>query len=209
MNTVKWNLKDIPSIHSPYVDEFIREISLFCGKYCEMLQREDLHHILYKTSSKEPSENTTEQLDLTLFPLIKLEQISNRVGTCLWECLIRIINRCFVEGFSSSKKCTNEGRALMQLDYQQFLSNFERILQQNFFKDSTKNVKPLLGTEKDLVEEYIKAYYLTEVIFIDWIRQRNDYTTEQVHSLISCISNDNRKLKNSLLAAIDEVIEAN
>lgn len=36
--------------------------------------------------------------------------------------------RCLIaHSFAQAKKCTNEGRALMQLDYKQFLSKVEKL----------------------------------------------------------------------------------
>lgn len=60
--------------------------------------------------------------------------------------------------FSQAKKCTNGGRALMQLDYQQFLSKVERLT----------DVQPVPGKEQ--VENYIKAYYMLETNLEQWIR---------------------------------------
>ena len=160
-----------------------------------------------------PTKAITDEMDT---PLVKLDFMSRRINILLWETIIRISNRSFVEGFSTAKKCTNEGRALMQLDYQQFLLHIEKIITSYFvhlevtFGDGTNSsvraAKSLLANEKDYVEEFVKAYYLTESIFIDWIRQRHEYTTKQIVSLINCIANDNRKLKSSLLAAIDTSI---
>ncbi|XP_029692427.1 uncharacterized protein [Takifugu rubripes] len=48
------------------------------------------------------------------------------------------------------KKCSNEGRALMQLDFQQFLMKLEKLT----------DLRPI--PDKEFVETYIKAYYLTE-----------------------------------------------
>lgn len=45
----------------------------------------------------------------------------------LWTLAILLANRTFVEGFAGAKKCTNEGRALMQLDYQQFIMKAEKL----------------------------------------------------------------------------------
>ncbi len=52
-------------------------------------------------------------------------------------------------------KCTQEGRALMQLDFQQLVGRLERL------------VRPL--PHKAFVENYIKAYYLPESSLEQWI----------------------------------------
>ena len=61
--------------------------------------------------------------------------------------------------FAAARRCSNEGRALMQLDYQQFVTKLERLTR----------LRPL--PERQLVEAYIKAYYVPESGLEDWIRQ--------------------------------------
>lgn len=213
MGATKWDLKEIPSIHSKYVDHFVQEIKKFDEKYRELLASRDLDFMIPSCSvvslnkSQVPNGISSESMPLEESlptPLTQLELLAKRINPLLWECITRISNRCFVEGFASAKKCTNEGRALMQLDYQQFLLNMEKMITPYFGgTDSLRQAKALLTSEKEFVEEYVKAYYLTEAIFIDWIRQRHEYTTKQIVSLVGCIAGDNRKLKSSLLAAID------
>ena len=41
--------------------------------------------------------------------------------TTIWSEILQQINQEFIGGFSSAKKCTMEGRALMQLDYRQYV----------------------------------------------------------------------------------------
>ena len=46
----------------------------------------------------------------------------------LWDQIIRIAARTLVEGYANAKKCSIEGRALMQLDFQQYLKNVEKLI---------------------------------------------------------------------------------
>lgn len=61
-------------------------------------------------------------------------------------CRLRLLSR----SYANVKKCSNEGRALMQLDFQQFLMKLEKLT----------DLRPV--PDKEFVETYIKAYYLTE-----------------------------------------------
>lgn len=205
MVTTKWDLKEIPSIHSKYVDSFVTEIQTFSGRYIELLKSSDLTFMVPSTGNVVRLSNDLSEKDSFSSPLDKLYGLSKQINLILWECIIRTSNRCFVEGFASAKKCTNEGRALMQLDYQQFLSHLEKLISTYIAPpdNATRQAKALLTAEKEFVEEYVKAYYLTETIFLDWISQRHDYTNKQIISLVNCIAGDNRKLKSSLLAAIE------
>lgn len=61
---------------------------------------------------------------------------------------------------SSTKKCSNSGRGLMQLDFTQFLSKLDKI-----------SPVPLKGQpDREYVENYVKAYYLPEETMEEWIR---------------------------------------
>lgn len=59
---------------------------------------------------------------------------------------LRLLSR----SYANVKKCSNEGRALMQLDFQQFLMKLDKLT----------DLRPI--PDKEFVETYIKAYYLTE-----------------------------------------------
>uniref|UniRef100_A0A674NGW0 Syndetin C-terminal domain-containing protein n=1 Tax=Takifugu rubripes TaxID=31033 RepID=A0A674NGW0_TAKRU len=87
------------------------------------------------------------------------------------------------------KKCSNEGRALMQLDFQQFLMKLEKLT----------DLRPI--PDKEFVETYIKAYYLTENDMEQFIKKL------QLANLVNvCLgSHINKKARQKLLAAIDDI----
>lgn len=61
--------------------------------------------------------------------------------------------------FSNAKKCSNGGRALMQLDFTQLMSKFEKLT----------SLRPM--PHREYVEAYVKAYYLPENILEEWVKQ--------------------------------------
>ena len=81
----------------------------------------------------------------------------------LWELCALCASDLFVEGFSCAKKCSNEGRALMQLDYRQFLLKLETIS-----ADVTRPVP-----YQDYVGQYVKAYYIPESELEGWVKDHN------------------------------------
>lgn len=161
MSFVRWDVREIMSQHNEYVNLMLHEMNIFNNRVMAV-QRDHLGI-----------------------------EIPKEAQNLLWEQLLRLMNRTFIEGFSHAKKCTNEGRALMQLDYQHFLTKIK-----NF-----TTVRPI--PERELVDEYIKAFYLTEPALEQWIKCRKEYTTKQLVSLISCVTPDNKKGRNKLIAAID------
>lgn len=70
----------------------------------------------------------------------------------------------FLFSFSDAKKCSNGGRALMQLDFTQFLSKFEKI----------SGLRPV--PHREYVENYVKAYYLPEIELEKWMREHTVIT---------------------------------
>ncbi|XP_065897412.1 syndetin-like isoform X2 [Dysidea avara] len=161
MTTVKWDIKEIMSQHSQYVDNLLKEFADFGDKISRI------------------------ERDIG---------IPEQTYQILWEMAIRMANRTFVEGFSQAKKCSNEGRALMQLDYQQFLSKLGKLTY----------LRPI--PDHDYVEVYIKAYYLTENDMEKWIQEHREYTSKQVTSLVNCGvgAHLSRKSRQKLLALISD-----
>ncbi len=79
------------------------------------------------------------------------------LNVLLEQCL-RLIMRILVDSYASVKKCSNEGRALMQLDFQQLIVKLEKICE----------IRPI--PDKDYVEVFIKAFYLPDSSIEKWIR---------------------------------------
>uniref|UniRef100_A0A8C6XU57 VPS50 subunit of EARP/GARPII complex n=1 Tax=Naja naja TaxID=35670 RepID=A0A8C6XU57_NAJNA len=136
-----------------------------------------------------------EQFNKRMNEVSKRVRIPLPVSNILWEHCIRLANRTIVEGYANVKKCSNEGRALMQLDFQQFLMKLEKLT----------DIRPI--PDKEFVETYIKAYYLTENDMERWIKEHREYSTKQLTNLVNvCLgSHINKKAKQKLLAAIDDL----
>jgi hypothetical protein len=164
MLNVKWDIKDIMSQHSPYVDSLLQELQLF-----------DQH--LEVVSKRVP--------------------IPKAVSDALWEHLVRVSCSTFVEGFAAAKKCTNEGRALMQLDFQQFLNKLEKLT----------DLRPIPGRE--FVEVYIKAYYLPEAQLETWIHDHKEYNTKHLLALVNCLGHISKKSRQRLIVLIEDIDRLN
>lgn len=118
--------------------------------------------------------------------------ISKVVHDTLWEHCVRLANRMFVEGYANAKKCSNEGRAWMQLDFQQFLTKLEKFV----------DIRPI--PEREYVETYIKAYYLPEIQLEVWLQDHKEYSNKQLLALISSVDHINRKARQRLVNMVDE-----
>uniref|UniRef100_A0A674DAQ9 Syndetin C-terminal domain-containing protein n=1 Tax=Salmo trutta TaxID=8032 RepID=A0A674DAQ9_SALTR len=78
--------------------------------------------------------------------------------------------------YGNVKKCSNEGRALMKLDFQQFLMKLEKLT----------DMRPI--PDKDFVETNIKAYYLTENDMEQFIKNHREYSVKHLANLVNGVS---------------------
>ncbi|CAF0983402.1 unnamed protein product [Adineta steineri] len=123
----------------------------------------------------------------------QLLPIPKAVYRTLWDQILDKIFYTMVEGYASAKRCSNEGRALMQLDFQQLLRRLERVIE---------DMKPL--PHKEFVENYIKAYYLPEQSIDQWVRENIIYTTKQRTALVTMMSHLSKKKRAQLTQYLDE-----
>ncbi|XP_011640964.1 syndetin isoform X2 [Pogonomyrmex barbatus] len=159
MNKVNWEVTDVMSQHSNYIDALIQEV-------CTLNERL----------------NTIG----TYIPL------NADICNAVWENVAHLITHTLVEGFSNAKKCSNGGRALMQLDFTQLKSKFEKIT----------SLRPM--PHREYVELYIKAYYLPENSFEEWIKEHKEYSVKHLVGLISATCQNNKKTRQRLIALVEE-----
>ncbi|XP_070550140.1 syndetin-like [Ptychodera flava] len=162
MANVKWDIKEIMSQHSAYVDWLLEELQVF---------------------------------DLRVQDVARRVPLPQPVYYILWEHIIRLCNWTFVEGFATAKKCSNEGRALMQLDFQQFLMKLEKLT----------DIRPI--PDREYVETYIKAFYLAEDDMEQWIRDHREYSSKQLTNLVlsGVGSLFQKKSRQKLVQVIEEI----
>ncbi|XP_015370736.1 PREDICTED: syndetin-like [Diuraphis noxia] len=121
--------------------------------------------------------------------------LNEQVLNSIWEAIAVLVSSVFIEGFSLAKKCSNAGRALMQLDFTQFLSQINSICPLN----------PL--PHKELIEVYIKAYYLPETSLETWIRDHQEYTHKQLLAVINCVCQNNKRSRQKLTNLLEESLQ--
>eukprot|EP01147_Barroeca_monosierra_P002037 gene2036-5109_t len=114
------------------------------------------------------------------------------VNNIIWAELLHQANRAFIDGFSAAKKCTNEGRAKMQMDYKQFLNKIKKFT----------TLKPNM----DIVQNYVTAYYLPEEELEKWIRDNYQmYSQRHLTQLVNVALSTNKKARQRLNRVIEEL----
>ncbi|KAI4373569.1 hypothetical protein MLD38_011683 [Melastoma candidum] len=102
--------------------------------------------------------------------------INREVQDILMEYGLDIVAETLVEGLSRVKRCTDEGRALMSLDLQVLINGLQHFV--------PSNVRPKL----QIVETFIKAYYLPETEYVHWARAHPEYTKNQIVGLVNLVA---------------------
>ncbi|KAH7663045.1 Vacuolar protein sorting-associated protein 54 N-terminal [Dioscorea alata] len=103
--------------------------------------------------------------------------ISKEVQNVLLEYGLEHVAEILIEGLSRVKKCTDEGRVLMSLDLQVLINGLQHFV--------PVNVKPKL----QMVETFIKAYYLPETEYVHWARAHPEYNRTQIVGLVNLVAN--------------------
>uniref|UniRef100_A0A0K0F554 Exocyst complex component Sec8 n=1 Tax=Strongyloides venezuelensis TaxID=75913 RepID=A0A0K0F554_STRVS len=161
INSTKWDIKDLKSEHSSYIDFLLSQFERFS--------------------------KIINNLSLAMRLPVNTKQF-------IWNSTITLTFKILVQGYcESSKKCTNEGRALMQLDFQQLIFKLESE-NTNWNRDIPK---PIIF--KSYVDNFIKAYYLSESSLEQWISQHKEYSSIQVSQFLTTASHISKKAKTRIL----------
>jgi len=162
MARVSWDIKEVSTQHSPYVDQLLRELSIFSQR---------------------------------VIKVASMVSVSDHLSSLLWRQAVRVAINTFVEGFAAAKKCTNEGRALMQLDFRQFVIQAEKL----------SSLKPL--PFQDFVTVFVKAFYIQEAELEQWVADHPEYSASQLRAVVQGVTNSNssNKTKQKLNSLINDL----
>jgi len=103
-----------------------------------------------------------------------------------------------VDGYSYTKKCSDEGRALMSLDVKTLQAGLRKLL-------------PGQALKMDFVDNYIRAFYLPPEQLLDWARLHPEYSVKQLTGLVSVIgvgAHLKKKEQQELIASLQEAVES-
>ncbi|XP_009356960.2 syndetin isoform X1 [Pyrus x bretschneideri] len=119
--------------------------------------------------------------------------IRKEVQDLLLEYGLEIVAQTLIEGLSRVKRCTDEGRALMSLDLQVLINGLQHFV--------AMNVKPHL----QIVEAFIKAYYLPETEYVHWARAHPEYTKNQIVGLINLVATMKSWKRKTRLEVLEKI----
>ncbi|KAK4015465.1 hypothetical protein OUZ56_030443 [Daphnia magna] len=147
------------------------------------------HHRIDKRESLLVLSDYDSSVLCVCYPQILPPEIYN----ILWDQILHACYHTLLDGFSAVRKCPNEGRALMQLDFRHFQVKVE----------SLTRLRPL--PDPHIVETYIKAYYLPENSFEKWIQEQTEYTPRQMMNLLQYVSQGSKKIRLNLTSFMEDL----
>jgi len=155
----------------------IKDLGFECSPYIDQIIRE-----LEQFTKKMNSET-------------KVANIPKKTAELVWSEIIKFLMEQLVEGFSRAKKCTNEGRTQMSLDHKILSSGIERLT----------TLRPI--PYGDYVLDYVKAFYYSEIDFIQWCRDHPVYTLKQYLNILNVGIGTQIKKQNlkQLTTTIEEI----
>lgn len=157
MEKVKWDMREIRTQHSAYVDMLGQEFNVLKNRFDSLGE-------------------------------IRVPQMA---ANFIWTEVLTQLNSALIDGFATASKCTNEGRAQMQLDYRQL---------QLKLKSYTS-----VRAQSELVEDFIRAFYLPDEELELWIQEHHKtYSKGQLKSLAN-VGNTRRTNKKKLIELVDEL----
>ncbi len=115
--------------------------------------------------------------------------------SCLHYCMTIV-----VEGFGKVKKCTDEGRMLMSVDFSSLIRNLERVTR----------VSPIPNSK--YVEEFIGCFFTPETSLLDWVQVHPEYPPKLILSIMSLMTikyDMKRSVKKSFIEEVEKILRAN
>lgn len=179
-NSGRWDVRDIPTQHSDYIDVLLGEFKLL------RIRLRDAKQALAEANAA---------------------RVPQVVKCFVFARALRYSAAVLVDCFSvQNARCTNEGRALMQLDFQQFVVKVEEMMPKRLLARAAAPL-PYANTLKlcrEYVETYVKAYYYNEDQIENWLREQHTYRADQLASLVRCMPHLSKRIKQRFQLIIDE-----
>ena len=120
---------------------------------------------------------------------LRVSEVTAVNGKVLWELGAQLASHSIVRGFAKVKKCSIDGRAIMQMDVQTVQQHFQAHYPfKNVPSSSCSVTPPPLNLDFRYVETYIKAFYTPESEIVRWTMIHPEYTSEQKLVLVSHVA---------------------
>ncbi|CAK7332113.1 unnamed protein product [Dovyalis caffra] len=189
----KWEVKELGLEHNGYVDLLLGEFK----HYKTRLAHGGVHKEVMAVVRRDVNFLcNTRWLGICGMDSLPTAVSSGQVQDRLSEYGLEIVSETLIEGLSRVKRCSDEGRALMSLDLQVLINGLQHFV--------PVNVKPKL----QMVETFIKAYYLPETEYVHWARAHPEYSKNQIVGLVNLVATMKGWKRKTRLEVIEKIERA-
>ena len=129
---------------------------------------------------------------------LRVSEVTAVNGKILWELGAQLVSNAIVRGFAKVKKCSVDGRAIMQMDVQTVQQHFQTHY-------PFEKIPPPLNLDFRYVETYIKAFYTQESELVRWTMIHPEYTSEQKLVLVSHVAHAFKWTSKQKLDCLSEI----
>ena len=129
---------------------------------------------------------------------LRVSEVTAVNGKILWELGAQLVSNAIVRGFAKVKKCSVDGRAIMQMDVQTVQQHFQTHY-------PFEKVPPPLNLDFRYAETYIKAFYTQESELVRWTMIHPEYTSEQKLVLVSHVAHAFKWTSKQKLDCLSEI----
>ena len=129
---------------------------------------------------------------------LRVSEVTAVNGKILWELGAQLVSNAIVRGFAKVKKCSVDGRAIMQMDVQTVQQHFQTHY-------PFEKVPPPLNLDFRYVETYIKAFYTQESELVRWTMIHPEYTSEQKLVVVSHVAHAFKWTSKQKLDCLSEI----
>ncbi|KCV71347.1 hypothetical protein H696_02295 [Fonticula alba] len=179
-----WELREVGFDSSPYVSAVANDVSALIGRLTT--DASSLRYLFGVSGAlAEAAVAGDKRFTLAALPRSPLVEL-------VLSRLLQVIGEALVEAYSRVKRCNNQGRALMQLDARTLATSLEQIT-------------GLRMTNIRYVEDFIKAFYLSDDDAERWFRECRVYTPKQLAGLMA--SGLGRQLSRQARHRVNQVLE--
>ncbi|PKU77742.1 syndetin isoform X1 [Dendrobium catenatum] len=123
--------------------------------------------------------------------------IAKEVQDLLLEYGLENVAEVLTEGLSRVRRCNDEGRVLMSLDLQVLMSGLQHFVSMN------------VNSKLQVVETFIKAFYLPETEYVYWARSHPEYSRSQVVGLVNLVATMKGWKRKTRLEVLERIESGN
>ncbi len=181
---VKWDIDELAHSHSAWTEQLPAEFNKLCVQVTPAFDWMCVWTLLSFYAKL-----------VRIGHSLSEEERHHVLRSCLHYCMTVV-----VDGFGKVKKCTDEGRMLMSVDFSSLIRNLERVTR----------VSPIPNSK--YVEEFIGCFFTPENSLLDWVQVHPEYPPKLMLSVMSLMTakyDMKRSVRKAFIEDVEKILRAN